>query len=396
MTHDMFDIAVAGHICFDIIPQFLDSGATDFSQIMTPGKLVNVGPVATSTGGPVSNTGIGMHILGMKVHFMTKVGDDAFGAAIIERLAKLTSTAGVKVEKSAHTSYTVALAPPRIDRVFLHHPGTNDTFASSDVNWDLVAKVRHFHLGYPPLMKGLYGNEGRELTDIFRRAKEAGATTSMDMSLPDPNSESGRAPWKKILQNTLPYVDMYLPSIEESLFMLDRERFLKMKAAHGGKELIPFITPDDYTAISDSFIEMGSKIVALKSGPHGIYMHSADKSRFKTMGRAQPKDADNWSDRELWCPAIHVHPIASATGSGDSAIAGLLSAFLRGESIERTLKYANTVGGLNLTRLDAITGLKNWEDTTALLDDPQQRVERFDLKDPAWRWNDGLKMWIKR
>ena len=396
MAGNSFDVAAAGHICFDIIPKFLDTGARSIGEILTPGKLVNVGPVATSTGGPVSNAGIGLHLLGLKVHFMAKVGDDAFGSAIIERLGAVASAEGIRVEKGGHTSYTVALAPPGIDRIFLHHPGTNNTFVSGDVNYDLVAQARHFHLGYPPLMKALFAEQGKELTATFRRAKEAGATTSLDMSLPDPNSESGRAPWDRILKQTLPYVDIFLPSIEEAVFMMQRARFLRMKAERGGAELIDYFDASDYSELAETFLAFGSKMVALKSGHRGFYVRTADKSKFVDMGRARPAYPDNWSDRELWCPAYHVDPIASATGSGDSSIAGFLTAFLRGETIERALKYANTVGSLNLTQLDALSGLRDWAETTALMEDRSRKLNDFQIRVPGWRYEQDLLMWVKR
>ena len=40
--------------------------------------------------------------------------------------------------------------------------------------------------------------------------------------------------------------------------------------------------------------------------------------------------------------------IASALGSGDSAVAGFLVAFLKGKSVEETIRYANVVGAQNL------------------------------------------------
>lgn len=396
MTHESFDVAAAGHICFDIIPKFRDTGARAIGEILTPGKLVNVGPVATCTGGPVSNTGIGLHKLGMSVRFMTKVGDDAFGVAVTERLAALAATEGVKVEKGGHTSYTVALAPPGIDRIFLHHPGTNDTFDSRDVDYALVGRARHFHLGYPPLMKALFANEGDELAAIFQQAQQAGATTSLDMSLPDPDSESGRAPWDRILRKTLPHVDIFLPSIEEAVFMTQPERFRQMKAEHGGGELIDYFNAADYSELSDRFLAYGSKVVALKSGHRGFYVRTGNAASLAGMGRARPGNMTNWADRELWCPAYHVDPIASATGSGDSSIAGFLAAFLRGETIERTLKYANTVGSLNLTELDALSGLKDWPETTRLMKDRSRPLNRFAMTAPGWRFDESLLMWVKR
>ncbi|MHC4797661.1 MAG: carbohydrate kinase family protein, partial [Planctomycetota bacterium] len=365
-------------------------------EIMTPGKLVNMGPVATSTGGPVSNTGIGLHILGMKVKFMAKVGDDAFGKAIIERLKEVAPAEGIKMEKGGHTSYTVALAPPGIDRIFLHHPGTNNTFISDDVNYDLVGQARDFHLGYPPLMHDLFTNEGKELVATFRKAKETGATTSLDMSLPDPNSESGKTKWDKIINKLLPYVDVFLPSIEEAVFMMQKDRFLKMKQELGGAELIDYFEAGDYTALAEQFLKLGSKIVCLKSGHRGFYIRTADKSKFADMGRAKPADTDNWSDRELWCPAFKVDPIASATGSGDSSIAGFLTAFLRGETVERALKLANTAGSLNLTQLDALSGLKQWDETSKMANDKSRKLNDFEIKTPGWSFDDKLLMWVKK
>jgi hypothetical protein len=58
---------------------------------------------------------------------------------------------------------------------------------------------------------------------------------------------------------------------------------------------------------------------------------------------------------------------AGATGSGDSSIAGFLAAYLYGHSLEQTIRYACAVGGLNVTAPDALSGLKSWEETVALV-----------------------------
>src|SRR3990170_1747954 len=124
------DVAAAGHICLDIIPRFPEGVGKTIEEIMRPGKLVNVGDAAISTGGPVSNTGIGLAILGMDVEFVTQVGDDYFGEAIISRLRQSGHSEGVRIAKGQFSSYTIAIAPPGIDRIFLHNPGTNNTFTS--------------------------------------------------------------------------------------------------------------------------------------------------------------------------------------------------------------------------------------------------------------------------
>lgn len=388
------DVAAAGHICLDIIPKFPEGVGKTIEEIMRPGKLVNVEAAAISTGGPVSNTGIGLSILGMEVEFITQVGDDYFGEAIIARLRKSGHSEGVKIAKGQFSSYTIAIAPPGIDRIFLHNPGTNNTFTSDSFDKEFVRKAKMFHLGYPPLMRGLYANDGEELMKTFKKAKDAGATTSLDMSLPDPASESGKANWDLILQKTLPYVDIFLPSIEEAMFMNQRERFFELKKQTGGAEILDLMKGADYTQLAETFLGYGSRMVALKSAHRGWYFRAGSKEKLAGLGPARPECLDCWADRELWCPSFKVPKIASATGSGDSSIAGFLSAYLRGESVERCLQFANCVGFQNLHELDALSGIHNWKETCGMVDSGLEQ-NPLDPETPGWEWDGRWRMWVR-
>ena len=166
-----YDITVAGHICLDIIPQIPDTGIREISELFKPGKLINVTAAKISTGGPVSNTGIATKKLGLNVAFMARVGNDEFGKLIINLLKKQGHTAGVSVSEGDQTSYTIAIAPPGIDRIFLHDPGANDHFSSADLNQSIISQSRLFHFGYPPLMANCYQNGGEELAKIFQISK---------------------------------------------------------------------------------------------------------------------------------------------------------------------------------------------------------------------------------
>lgn len=386
------DVAAAGHICLDIIPKFPESAGKTIEEIMRPGKLVNVEEAAISTGGPVSNTGIGLAILGIEVEFITQVGDDYFGDAIISRLRKSGHSDGVRIAKGQCSSYTIAIAPPGIDRIFLHNPGTNNTFTSESFDTEFVEKAKIFHLGYPPLMRALYANDGEELMKTFKKAKDAGATTSLDMSLPDPASESGKSNWNAILKKTLPYVDIFLPSIEEAMFMNQPERFFDLKKQTGGAEILDLLKGSDYTQLADTFLGYGSAMVALKSAHRGWYFKTGSKEKLAGIGPAAPKNLDAWANREMWCPAFHVDKIASATGSGDSSIAGFLSAYLRGESMERCLQFANCVGSQNIRQLDALSGIKTWDETSAMVAANLEQ-NKLDPETAGWNWDTSWRMW---
>lgn len=389
-----YDIMIAGHVCLDIIPQFKHTNTTHIEEIFRPGKLVNVGQVKISTGGPVSNTGINMRTLGNKVCFCARVGDDEFGKITVDMLGKNGNADGVYVSRNTESSYTVVLAPQGIDRIFLHNPATNDFFCSDDIDFSLVSQCRHFHFGYPPLMEKMFENEGSELKKIFQIAKEAGATTSCDMSLPDPDSLSGRAPWRRILENVLPWVDFFLPSIEETFYMLHPKEFLDMKKLYCNQELIDYFQPQDYSGLADELLSLGCTVVALKTAHRGFYLKTSSKERFYGISDSVPIDVDNWAHRELWAPAYEVDTFGSATGSGDSSIAGLLSAYLRGTTIELALTYANCCGLQNVRVLDAISGIKNWDETTAMI---QRNMPVIDAKieSPDWKWREEHRLWEK-
>lgn len=393
VQHKDFDVVAAGHICLDIIPTIPETGATEMQQLFRAGSLLNVGPAALSTGGPVSNTGLGLVKLGCKVAFLAKVGEDEFGALIRQRLEQHGSSAGVKATAGVPSSYTVALAPPNIDRMFMHCPGANDTFSAADVDFDLVRRAGQFHLGYPPLMRSLYQRDGEELTRIFQGARQAGATTSLDLSLPDPKSASGKANWRKILAGVLPHVDVFLPSMEEAFFMLHTEDFLARKQRFGGAELLEHITTRECADMAREFLDMGAGMVALKSGYRGYYFRSGDVAAFSRMGAVRPGQPAEWAHRELWCPAFRPERIASATGSGDSSIAGFLAAFLRGLSLEVCLKSANCTGYQNLHTLDAVSGIRTWEETQGLLRDGLPIIDPK-LGDASWRHDAKAELWI--
>jgi sugar/nucleoside kinase (ribokinase family) len=110
-----------------------------------PGRLLNIGPAAISTGGAVANTGMALHRLGVPVRLMGKVGDDLFGRAVLDvlRTGAPHLADGMIVTPGEATSYSIVISPPDIDRSFLHCPGANDTFGADDVPAALRLSADH-------------------------------------------------------------------------------------------------------------------------------------------------------------------------------------------------------------------------------------------------------------
>lgn len=389
------DAVVAGHICLDIIPRFPDTTPASLEAIFCPGKLIAVEDAAVSTGGVVSNTGIALDILGHAVAFCAKVGDDFLGRTIIGLLASRGRTDGVRVASGEGSSYSIVLAPPGIDRMFLHSPGTNHTFTSADVDWELVGQARHFHLGYPPLMRGLYADGGAELARVFQLAKEAGATTSLDMALPDPASEAGRVDWNAVLAKTLPYVDVFLPSAEELFYLLEPGAFLERRERVAGGSLIEAVTAEDNARWAGRCLSLGCAVVCIKNAHRGYYCRTAGRERLAALGAAAPADLAAWAGRELWCPGFVVAFIASATGSGDASIAGFIASLLRGLPLAESLRMANAVGACNLAALDSLSGLRSWDETRSLLHSGTWRPCALELG-AGWTFSETEQVWERR
>lgn len=78
------DIVAAGHICLDLIPAFTIDGEVDnMTDVLVPGKMINMGPCVVAGGGPVTNAGVSIRRLGVKTELIGKVGDDDFGEQIL-------------------------------------------------------------------------------------------------------------------------------------------------------------------------------------------------------------------------------------------------------------------------------------------------------------------------
>jgi sugar/nucleoside kinase (ribokinase family) len=360
-------IVAAGHICLDLIPAFtIDKPVEKMTDVLVPGKMINMGKCVVVGGGPVTNAGVSIRRLGVKTELIGKIGDDDFGKQILrwyeENEGHFT---GIKMVKGESTSYTIAICIPGIDRFYLHHCGANDTFGYDDMDFDLVGRSKLMLFGYPPWMKKIYDNTGAELTKILRKTKELETTTALDLSLPDVNSPAGQLDWKAILQDWVPLSDIMVPSAEELFYFLYKEKFLAKRAQLKAKEaILDLMTVEEIATMGQDLIDMGTAIAMVKCGNRGLYIRTAGKERLQKLGAAGCKDLDNWANRELWFPVYEEEKFVGALGSGDSAIAGFLSAFVREYNIESCLRYANAAGSMNVTVPDGLSWNKGFEDLT--------------------------------
>ncbi len=386
-THNRAQIVVAGHICVDVIPTFGESAAS-LQAILAPGKLTQTGPALLATGGAVSNTGVALHRLGAPVKLMGKVGGDIFGQATLNLLRRLDPhlADGMIVATDEPSSYTIVINPPGIDRIFLHCPGPNDTFGAADINLAELTGARVFHFGYPPIMRRIYLNDGAELAHLLSAVRRRGITASLDMAQPDPNSEAGRLDWPALLKNVLPHVDIFAPSIDEILYMLDRSLFDAF--ANGALALNGALLH----SISERLLDWGAAIVLLKLGDLGLYARTTGSAaRLLGLGTGRPRQVENWLDRELLTPCFQVK-VAGTTGAGDCTIAGFLAGLLAGYSVEKTLITAVGVGACSVESADATSGVPSMETVQARMGAGWPR-HPLGVSLPGWDYDHEHGLW---
>ena len=237
-------------------------------------------------------------VLGTKVGFISKIGNDPLGKMAAERL----SAAGVDISRmnqgtgSTSTGLTVILPFPQ-HRYMLTYPGTMFEMKYSDIDMDYVQTARHLHLSSFYLHRALRP----QILHLFRRAKESGLTTSLDTN-DDPENQ-----WAQDLLNVLKYVDIFLPN--------DREA---KKIAR---------TADLSQAIN--LLAGLCKAVVVKRGSGAAICRSGDQQ---------------WS---LAPPPVRV---VDDVGAGDTFDAGFIHAYLRGAKLEDCLAFANIAAAYSVAK----------------------------------------------
>ncbi len=361
------DAVVAGYLGVDITPGFAGRKPVSFAELFRPGTLIETEGLHFSLGGVVANTGLAMRKFGQRVAMMGCVGADALGDIVTTQLTQAGVTEGIRRTSAAGTAYGIVIAPPGMDRFFLEDPGCNRVFTADDIDYEIVGKSRLFHFGYPPLMETLWSNGGLKLTELLGRARQQGAVVSLDMTLPDPAAPVGKADWQAILSAALPLVDIFVPSIEEILFMLVPELYSSLKFQSAGGDMIDVIPAEQYGRMAEKILSMGIKVLLIKAGHKGAYLRTGDLAKLN-LSPLRLSDCVGCPNG-AWIPSLPVEAgrFRNASGAGDCAVAGFLSALLKNETVMTAGHYAMMAGRDNLYGQDALSGLTDWAHMSELL-----------------------------
>ena len=294
-----FDLLVVGELNPDIIVMQPGLEPT-FGQV----ELV-VDEVRLELGSSSAIVACGAARLGSRVAFVGVVGDDPFGQFVLDELVKRgVDTGACRIEPSVPTGATVILSRGD-DRAILTARGAMDRLTNADVPPGLLAASRHLHVSSIFLQRGLAAG----LEDLFRSARRAGVSTSLDTNW-DPSGEwVGLAP---VLSQT----DLFLPNAAE-LAALTGDSEAGSAARSFARRLAPGGT------------------IAVKCGSAGGLAVNGDEL--------------------VTFPALVVESVDS-TGAGDSFDAGMIYGLLNGATLGDALQFAIACGSLSVRAVGGTRG----------------------------------------
>jgi sugar/nucleoside kinase (ribokinase family) len=375
-----YDAVIAGYTCMDMFPCFRENDSPrNLFDLLKPGKLIEIGEMNIVPGGVVPNTGLLMKHFGNNVFLNGLTGTDLVGQIAGECFNRRGASDGIMKTDEAFTAYSIVIAPPGVDRIFLESPGCNRIFNIGHINFDAVKNARLFHFGYPPLLRRFYLDEGRQLTEMYRKVHELGVVTSLDFSLPDPESESGKVDWAGIMQRTLPYVDIFVPSIEELFCTMMPREYSEILANCKNSDFEDEVPFELVRELGAKVVELGACILLIKMGKHGIYLRTGDVSS-ANVKLGKTLSSRDWNNREILCKAYHSDgsKIKNASGAGDTAIAAFLTSVLNAGKPEVAVKYAAVAGRDSLYCDSIFDDMSTWEKlTTEINAEPNELIKLF-------------------
>ncbi len=282
-----FDITIAGEVNLDLILYGLP-------EVMPLERELLARDFRLTLGSSSAILAHNLAALGVSVGFITRLGDDPFGAIALDRLAeKGVDLTRVKRVSGVSTGVTLLL-DHKGNRHILTYPGTMSDMTAEDLDLPYLASGRHFHISSLFLLRALQPS----LPDLCRRLKAQGLTLSLDTN-DDPD---GR--WGHPLDELLGLVDVFLPNEDEACRITGKPHVESAIAALAAR--IP--------------------LVAVKCGARGALVQ---------------KGIQRWL-----VPSQPVSPI-DTIGAGDSFNAGFLMAYLRDEPPEACAAFGNRTAALS-------------------------------------------------
>jgi len=248
--------------------------------------------------------------LGLRTAYVGVVGEDVFGRLMRDHLEAMgIDTQHVIVDPHVRTGVTVHLTAPDGDRAMLTYLGSIAALRAEQVAPALLRSTRFLHAGCYFLQHALQS----DLPGLFRAARAAGATTTLDTNW-DPDER-----WDSGLQAVLAETDVFLPNAAEARHI----------AGVAGTE--------------QALLRLADVVptVAIKCGAEGAIAVRGPERVTQRPPRIAPVDT---------------------TGAGDSFDAGFVAGLARGLSLGESLALAAACGSLSTRAMGGTAAQPAWDE----------------------------------
>ena len=302
----MMNVACVGILVADVIVDAVEN-------YPKKGELLPVNSITVHNGGNAMTASINLKKLGVSSSMVGKIGNDMFGnylKGVLE--SKDVDITGLKIDNNVQTSVSAVIVDGDGERSFLHCCGTNNVFSIKDIDWDVIEKADLVFVTGTFIMNTF---DGDETTEFLKKCKELGKTTFLDVCW----DASGR--WGKLLDGSMPYIDYFMPSIDEAICIADEK---------------------DVDKIAKVFFEKGVGNVVIKMGSKGCFVQ------------------EKGNTANIY-PCYKVNAV-DTIGAGDSFCSGFLAAFARGKSLDFCAKFANAVAAHCVMGKGATSGIKTYDE----------------------------------
>lgn len=271
------------------------------------GDLAAVETFIKRAAGAELNVAIGLARLGLKVGWVSRIGQDAFGRFICQVLDKENiDHRQVTVDPRYPTGFQLKSkvddgSDPLVE--YFRKGSAASHLSPEDFDHDYFGSARHLHLSG---VAAAISDSSLELTrHAAKEMRARGKTISFDPNL-RPVLWRSEEEMRKQLNLLAEYADWVLPGEKE------------------GYILTGYHQPQD---IADFYLDKGVKAVVIKTGVEGAW--------YKTAGGEQGQVA-----------AIKVDQVVDTVGAGDGFAVGVISALLEGKPLIEAIRRGNKIGSL--------------------------------------------------
>jgi sugar/nucleoside kinase (ribokinase family) len=271
-------------------------------DLARPGKETGIISATRQPGGSAANTIVGLTRLGIKTGFVGTVGNDRKGSFLLDDLKREGVDLGGIIKAEGATGSALIFIDACGERAIYILPSVNDTFIATNYDYTKKAKILH--------LSSFMGIDQLRM-QISYITHLRGKYTKISFSPGNIYVKLGLNELKPLIERSF-------------VIFLNKE---EANALTGSSEI------EDVA----SFLELGTKIVAVTLGDRGSYVVTRNKS--------------------LYLPPYKTK-INDTIGAGDAFAAGFLYGQLTGKDIYKSGLYGNFLASKSITELGSRKGLQ--------------------------------------